>query len=250
MWTRRELKACARASLKKYFWPAAGVWLIALLLTGWQTVFNITSYDVMGYQEVLGVDLSNMLVFTSVLEQTNAGLWISLITALFTIFIGNVISVGVCRYFLLSRETGTSAGVSEIFWGFGSGHYWNLVKIMFFKSIFMVFWTMLLVIPGIIKGLEYSMIPYILAENPTLSREEVFSLTRRMTYGNKGGIFVLEISFLGWIFLGALLLGLGLIPVQCYMTASMTELYMWLKADRTPNSGLDRFRKGTSAVNG
>lgn len=245
MWTRRELKACARDNLKKYFWPAVGVWLITLLLTGWQTVFNITSYDVMGYQEALGVDLSDMLAFTSVLEQTRAGLWISLITALFGIFIGNVLSVGVHRYFLVSREMGASAGVSEIFWGFGSGHYWNIVKTMFMKNLFLIFWTMFFVIPGIIKGLEYSMIPYILAENPSLSREEVFSLTRRMTYGNKSSIFLLELSFLGWIFLGTLLLGLGLIPVQCYMTASMTELYMWLKMDRTPNSGLDSFRRDT-----
>ena len=64
----------------------------------------------------------------------------------------------------------------------------------------------MLVVPGIIKHYEYRMIPYILAENPTMPREEAFQISRRMMMGQKMDVFVLDLSFIGWFILEKTLL--------------------------------------------
>ena len=83
--------------------------------------------------------------------------------------------------------------------------------------------------PGVIKAYEYSMIPYLLAENPNLSASQAFSLSKQMTTGQKMDLFVLDLSFLGWIILGALCCGIGLLFVQPYPEATKTEVYLILK---------------------
>ena len=87
----------------------------------------------------------------------------------------------------------------------------------------------LAVVPGVIKAYEYSMIPYLLAENPNLSASEAFSLSKQMTTGQKADLFVLDLSFLGWIILGALCCGIGLLFVQPYPEATKAEVYLILK---------------------
>ena len=79
--------------------------------------------------------------------------------------------------------------MGEISYGFKS-NYLNIVKIMFFRSLFTVLWGLLFIIPGIIKAYEYSMIPYLLSENPDMDMQQAFDESRRMTYGQKWQIFV------------------------------------------------------------
>ena len=73
-----------------------------------------------------------------------------------------------------------------MFDGFKKGRYGNIMKTMFFRNLFVFLWSLLLIVPGIIKGYEYLMVPYILAENPTMDRREVFALSKRMMDGQKG----------------------------------------------------------------
>ena len=166
-----------------------------------------------------------------------------LISLIVEIFLGNVISVGSCRFFMESRINRRSAGVGRIFWGFSCGHYFNIVKVMFFLTIKVLLWSLLLVIPGIIKSYEYHMVPYILSENPGMPAREVFARSRDMMYGNKWAVFVLDLSFLGWIFLAggaAMILEsmtilnfvsfgmISLLPVcfiMPYISATKAELY-------------------------
>jgi len=105
----------------------------------------------------------------------------------------------------------------------------NIVKVTFFMQIKLMLWTLLFIIPGIIKALEYSMIPYILAERPDISSEEAFRLSKELTDYQKTELFVLELSFFGWYFLGLLLCGIGIIFVYPYYYATMAELYFKLK---------------------
>ena len=81
---------------------------------------------------------------------------------------GNVVEVGCCRYFMESRASGQSAGLGRLFWCFERGKYLNVVKVMFLKNLFIFLWTLVLIIPGIIKTYEYAMVPYILSENPNI----------------------------------------------------------------------------------
>ena len=101
----------------------------------------------------------------------------------------------------------------------------------------MFLWSLLLIVPGIIKSYEYSMVPYILAENPSISGKRAFQISKAMTKGHKWDLFVLELSFILWI-IGTVctcgLLGIYLAP---YMQATMTEAYYKLKAEAVANGG-------------
>ena len=85
-------------------------------------------------------------------------------------------------------------------------------------------------IPGIIKGYEYMMIPYLLAENPDMSRQDAFAESKRMMDGNKMDAFVLDLSFIGWFILGAITFNIvNILYTTPYMELAHAELYHTLK---------------------
>ena len=97
------------------------------------------------------------------------------------------------------------------------------------RCVFQTFWN-LTFIGGIIKKYEYSMIPYILAENPTMGRKDAFFLSRQLMRGNKWRMFLLHLSFIGWSILSLLTFGiLDFLFVNPYQTATDAELYMTLR---------------------
>lgn len=73
-------------------------------------------------------------------------------------------------------------------------------------DLFVFLWTLVLIIPGIIKAYAYSMAPYLMAEFDGLKPIDAIKLSKRMTSGYKGELFILTLSFLGWGILGALLI--------------------------------------------
>ncbi|MFR5556791.1 MAG: DUF975 family protein [Coprococcus sp.] len=75
---------------------------------------------------------------------------------------------------------------------------------MFFRDLFILLWTLLLIVPGIIKSYSYRLVPYILSENPHMDRKRALELSQQMMDGHKMEAFVLELSFFGWFLLSAL----------------------------------------------
>ena len=117
-----------------------------------------------------------------------------------------------------------------------SGQLKNTIFTMFMKGLFQFLWSLLFVIPGIIKAYEYRMIPYILSENPEISRERVFEISKKMMMGNKWNTFVLDLSFLGWEILSGLTIGiLGIFYVNPYVQSTNAELYAYLREDALRN---------------
>ena len=107
----------------------------------------------------------------------------------------------------------------------------NIVLTMFLKNLFTTLWTLLLVVPGIVKHYEYLMIPYILAENPGMDRKEAFKISKRMMDGQKMDTFILDLSFIGWAFLSAITCGIvGIFYANPYREATFAELYAFNKA--------------------
>ena len=101
---------------------------------------------------------------------------------------------------------------------------------MFIRDIFIVLWSLLLIVPGIVKSYEYMMIPYLLAEDPSMSREEAFAKSKAMMDGNKWNAFVLDLSFIGWLILGCITLNLvNIFYVNPYMYLTRAELYRTLR---------------------
>lgn len=142
-------------------------------------------------------------------------------------FLTNILEVGGCRFFIKNAEE--KATVAEFAYGF-KNNYMNMVGVMFLRTLYTFLWSLLFIIPGIIKSYEYRMIPYIMAENPDISSEEAFRISKEMMDGNKWDAFVLDLSFIGWDLLSILTCGiLSIFYVNPYRYATNAELYLELK---------------------
>ena len=150
-----------------------------------------------------------------------------LIGSLFRIFVTNPIEVGCQNFFVRNSEAPAELG--EIKCGFHP--YWRNVGAMLLRGLFLFLWTLLFIVPGIIKAYSYRMVPYILADDPTISGRDAITLSRRMMDGQKWNAFVLDLSFIGWFLLSAVTLGLvGIFYTNPYVYATHAELYQTLKA--------------------
>ena len=225
MWNRQQVKEQAKQIMKRNYWKMFVVALIASILTGEKTtiierVQDFTSNNLSYDSQPIFYSSNFELIFYSFISVA------SILGILYTIFIGNVIVVGKNGYFIKNHDENPELG--EIFKGF-KGNYLNVVKVMFLMNLKILLWSFLLIVPGVIKAYEYSMIPYLLAENPNLSADEVFSLSKQMTTGQKMDLFVLDLSFLGWIILGLICCGIGILFVLPYPEATRAEVYLILK---------------------
>jgi hypothetical protein len=145
----------------------------------------------------------------------------------FDAFIVNTLELGCDRFFFKNLDE--PANFSNIVHAFDH-NYMNTVKTMFCKDIFTVLWSMLFIIPGIIKSYEYRMIPYILADNPDMDRKAVFALSKELMTGNKWKAFVLDLSFIGWELLSILTCGiLSVFYVNPYIFSTNAALYEKLR---------------------
>lgn len=165
------------------------------------------------------------------LDQTKLGILLiigAILSFAFTILIADPLIVGGKNYFLKARE-GENPKVGVMGEVFRKEHWLNVAIIMFLRNIYNALWY-LTIIGGFIKTYEYRMIPYILAENPTVERKEAFRLSKQMMKGNKWKTFILDLSFFGWNFLSVLTFGLlSILYVNPYNAATMAELYITLK---------------------
>ena len=225
MWNRQQVKEQAKLIMKRNYWKMFVVTLLTGILTGGKTTIieriqdfasNNLSYDA----QPIFYSSNFQYIFYSFISVA------SILGILYTIFIGNVIVVGKNGYFI--KNNNENPELSEIFKGF-KGNYLNVVKILFLMDLKTLLWLFLFIVPGVIKAYEYSMIPYLLAENPNLSADEAFSLSKQMTTRQKMDLFVLDLSFLGWIILGLICCGIGILFVLPYPEATRAEVYLILK---------------------
>jgi len=108
---------------------------------------------------------------------------------------------------------------------------------MLWMELWMFLWSLLFLIPGIIKGLSYSMTPYILADCPNVTAKDALKLSMRITQGHKGELFVAGLSFIGWLLLSSLTLYiLAIVHVGPYMATTFAGYYIELRDEA--------FRKG------
>lgn len=142
---------------------------------------------------------------------------------LWKIFVANPFETGSCRYRTLA--TYKHYDFQNVFFSFSGERYTNIVLTMFIRDVYLIFYTLLLIVPGIIKSYSYFMVPYILAENPGISSKRAFEISESVTVGEKRRIFVLNLSFIGWFLLGALCFGVGILFVLPYYEAAQAELY-------------------------
>lgn len=108
--------------------------------------------------------------------------------------------------------------------------YGRALGVKLLMTIFVFLWSLLFCIPGIIKSYSYAMTYYIALDNPELGANACIERSMKMMKGHKGRLFLLDLSFIGWILLGLLTLGIGLLWVIPYMKTARSHFYEELKA--------------------
>ncbi|PAF20549.1 hypothetical protein CHH58_16770 [Terribacillus saccharophilus] len=103
--------------------------------------------------------------------------------------------------------------------------FWRYMLTGLIMTILLTFWTLLLIVPGIIKYLSYSQTLYILRENPHYSIFEAIRESKEKMRGNKGRLFLLQLSFIGWALLTILTLGIGAFWLEPYFRTTMASFY-------------------------
>ena len=127
----------------------------------------------------------------------------------------------------LALAMGKKPEVKDAFIGFSD--FWSSFKVTFLVGLFTYLWSLLFVIPGIVKACSYSQAMYILAENPKMSAREAINRSKEMMEGHKMEYFVLNLSFIGWAILAPLTFGLLYIWLIPYMNATLTNFYNSVK---------------------
>ncbi|MDR2865000.1 MAG: DUF975 family protein [Spirochaetaceae bacterium] len=146
-----------------------------------------------------------------------------------SIVIAGPFYLGFAGYFL-KRIRGEDIFIKNIFDGFKQ--FWRGFVLMLLTSIFILLWMLLLFVPGIIKSFSYSMVFFILHDNPEMKPNQALKESCRMMKGYKWKLFCLEFSFIGWGLLGILTLGVGYFWLCPYMYMSIANFYENLKASR------------------
>ena len=206
----KALRAQARAALRGKWGLAVGVGLVASLLTGGYTVSGGGSAGAEGY---LGFT-SHAAMITTLTALVAGGL--------LAVLIGGAIQLGWSDFNirLIKKQ--------EVRFGMLFGHFhrlWTGICMNVVMTFFVVLWSMLLIVPGVIAAYRYAMVPYLLAEFPDLRVMDAMRESKRLMRGNKWRLFCLELSFLGWGLLGAITV-VGTMWVAPYLQAAHAAFYM------------------------
>lgn len=158
-------------------------------------------------------------------------------TTLFQIFILAPIALGFANAFrrlVVAKENNLLYNTVHI----AFSNYWHKVWGQLLRNIFIALWSLLFIIPGIVKIYSYSMTEYILEENPELSANEAIDRSRFMMRGHKFDLFWLQLSFIGWFILCILTSGIGFLFLEPYYYSAKAAFYEEVKADYAINGGL------------
>ncbi len=258
MWSRRELKERAKGTLRKYYWQVFLVALVLMFVGGTTTgpfsgggsssgrnhsnesglstdiTDSITNrlpsadkFHFDGNWDLDNIERVPFLPWFISAAAIGTVIFFVAFSLVWRVFLGYPVEVG-CRKFFV-KATSDEQAYNQMTFCFNNETYWNVVKTMFMRGLYNFLWYLLLIIPGVVKKYAYSMVPYILADNPQMEHQEAIQLSKDMTLGHKLDMWVLDLSFLGWYLLGLILCGLGGIFVNPYYESTRAELYLILR---------------------
>lgn len=143
------------------------------------------------------------------------------------------LAVGYSNSMRVLLETGDNRLTNNSF-SLGFGNWLHVVWGMILSTIYIFLWTLLLIIPGIIKSYSYALTPYILVEHPEMSANEAIEESMRLMDGHKFDLFYLQLSFIGWAILSILSLGLGVFWLIPYQMTAQAAFYRDIKNEAMP----------------
>ncbi|QUG82936.1 DUF975 family protein [Bacillus nitratireducens] len=155
------------------------------------------------------------------LEEANESLTVTIIA----MFIIGPLTIG-ASYFVLNVIRGNNARIGHIFRWFNDGSkFMKSFLTYLLMNVYLILWTLLLIIPGIIKSFSYSMTYFILNDHPEYTANQAITESRRMMNGHKMDYFLLCLSFLGWFILSILTLGIGFLWLVPYFYSTSAAFY-------------------------
>ena len=145
------------------------------------------------------------------------------------IIVAGPLMFGVLRVLINRAKGKPNVDIGEMFCGF-SECFGGSIVLSLLTALFTFLWTMLFVIPGMVKTYSYAMAPYIQQDDPQKDAKTCIDESRAMMRGYKGQLFALDMSFIGWYILGTLCFGIGLLFVYPYHMQARANFYLALKA--------------------
>ena len=227
----KELRKKAWNSLKGKYWKAFLVVLVMGVLVSVGTGLVTCAQSMTEIVNAVDPAQMDSTMELGAMVISVAALVVCLVGLLVSIFVGNAATVGQSHYFIKNMQTNPS--FADAFTGFKVNYRRN-IGALFVMGIKLALWSLLFVIPGIIKSFEYAIIPYILADDAEISSKDAFKKAKVMMKGNKWRLFKLNFSFIGWEILCGLTLGLGTFFLLPYIHAANAEFYAELKNKQIP----------------
>ena len=224
MWTRGLLKQNAKDALRGKYWGCFLVTIVTGILTGsgggsGRAATNAVN-DGASFETYGGISPEAVVAVLGIMAVIFA------LVIAWSCFVAGPLGVGMNRFFMENRQSKTP--FSTLWSVFGPG-YLNIVKVNFLVNLKIALGS-LLIIPGIYWGFCYALVPYLLAENPYMTTSRAMELSKELMEGEKWNYFVLGLSFLGWLMLGALCLGIGTLFVMPYIEATFAEFYAAMRS--------------------
>ena len=139
--------------------------------------------------------------------------------------LGGTINLGYTQ-FLLDQYDGKELACRTLFSKFDQFGQGFLQR--FLRNLYIALWSLLFIVPGIVKIYSYAMTPYIMTEHPEMTANEAITASRQLMDGHKGELFCLHLSFIGWQFLNLFTLGIGSLWLNPYMQATEAAFYRHL----------------------
>ena len=150
-----------------------------------------------------------------------------------TLILSGPFQLGLTK-FILSIARNREPRIEQLFEGFND--FTRSMQAYLRMVLFIILWSLLLIVPGIIAAFSYSMTFYILADDPNISAVDALNKSKSMMDGHKMDLFLMSLSFIGWAFLCILTLGIGFLWLFPYMNVSIAKFYQDIKGDEETNS--------------
>lgn len=249
MWTRQSVKQKGKKALFFNYWKCILVALIFSIVVGAVggvssgtsgfslpqiteqytsdegdsgTTINVNGEDIeISKSEMISILIAVVVVFLIVMAICSA------IGLVLQYLLLKPIEYGCRKFFRKNLEE--PAKVKNVFYAFDS-NYKNIVKTAFMTDLRIFLWSLLFIVPGIIKAYEYTLVPYIISENPAMNYKDAMAESKKLMMGNKWKTFVLRLSFIGWNILSGMTFGvLGVFFVEPYQESTEAALYESIK---------------------
>ena len=227
----KTLRARARANLTGNWGISIAVAVVAALLGG--LIAGVSFLP----ELVTVIPIEHFPVLQKFSDWWNEGLHIGRVTLNFrsgifgfaAFLLGGVLQMGYAD-FLLKQHDGKETAFNDLFSKFD--YFGTGFAQRFLRSLYTFLWSLLFIIPGIIKGYAYAMTPFILAEHPELTASQAIRLSEDLMDGHKSDLFVLDLTFIGWNILVTLTWNLGNIALNPYTNAAYAAFYRQLQAEK------------------